>query len=924
EKLLRADAKAHDFMEHPPASVADTAAAFAGSAVPEAFGVYRVVRSLGQGGMGEVWLAERGDGEFDQRVAVKRLTYPTPGLLQRFRQERQILARLEHPNIARLIDGGVGADGTPYLVMEYVEGVPITTFARERALDVPALLRLMLRVCEAVQYAHQNLVVHRDLKPSNIFVTGDGNPKLLDFGIAKVLSTTDVDAPTQTVARLLTPDYAAPEQFSGAPVTTATDVYALGVVLYELLAGRRPFRRDGAHPDAHDPPAPSLALERTTGANAARRRELRGDVDRIALTAIAHSPARRYASAEALAADIRRYLDGRPIAARGDSAWYRLGKFARRNRYALAAAVLVFAVSISATAISLAQARRAQEQAARAEAVRKFLVGVFAQASPDESKGKPITAQELLEKSEPQIDKELAGQPALRADIAALLASLYVDIGNLEPAQTLLKQIIDGSDAARVPPVVRSRALTELAGIERDKHESDAAFAHAREALTLATAADAVDEASEAQHMINQIMVVRGDAKAAEPQLRATLAADLARLGEMNDAVADDYSMLGTSYDEMTRYDESAAAFAKTIEISRALHGSQHNTTARALNDLGLMLLHKGDLAGAERALRETNEIAIQLYGIDTDNTWTTRSNLLRVLELQGRYREALAERQAIFEAEQRLVGEKRPDALAFASNFIGVDHRELGELDASETALRRALALWARIQGSNDEPSSTTPLMNLAITLSLKGRYADAERSIRSALAIQEKHQTSSSQWLNISRGHLGDILRLQHRYAEALTELRTANTAMQSAGGTPNPWLALLGAQLAEAELDAGHAEEAHRIATGVLAAARKSLPQGNVRLGPPLFALARADLAIGDAHEAESLAREAIAIRIVLLPAYDPRLLEAEITLVGALAAEDRSAEAKALLRQIEPALARLATPYAADLRGRVGSI
>ncbi|MGH8173757.1 MAG: serine/threonine-protein kinase, partial [Rhodanobacteraceae bacterium] len=484
EGLLRADERAARFMETPPALVA-AASPERGDGAPTQFGPYRVLRRIGAGGMGEVWLGERSDGEFEQRVAIKQVAYPTPGLLHRFRQERQILARLEHPNIARLIDGGVSADGAPYLVMEYVEGVPITEFVREQALDVSARLRLFLRVCEAVQYAHQNLIVHRDLKPSNIFVTVERVPKLLDFGIAKVLSTTDLDAPTQTIARMLTPDYAAPEQFTGAPVTTASDVYALGVVLYEMLAGSRPQRAERSGEAisvlAPDSPAPSTVVDRTTGADPVSRRSLRGDLDRIALTALAADPARRYQSAEALAADIRSHLDGRPIAARGDSAWYRFSKFVRRNRYALAAAALVFAVCIAATVISLQQARRARAEAERAEAVRKFLVGVFAQASPDESKGKPITAHELLDKSEKQIATDLVGQPALTADVTTLLATLYMDVGDYGQAETLLKRTA-AADEAPVPPEIRARTLTVLANLQSDKRESDSAFENATKA----------------------------------------------------------------------------------------------------------------------------------------------------------------------------------------------------------------------------------------------------------------------------------------------------------------------------------------------------------------------------------------------------------------------------------------------------------
>uniref|UniRef100_UPI0032203AEC serine/threonine-protein kinase n=1 Tax=Rudaea sp. TaxID=2136325 RepID=UPI0032203AEC len=246
ERWLAADATLDTFLETPPSLVAEARAVNGADQAPSHFGPWRVLRSLGAGGMGEVWLAERADGEYEQRAAIKQVAYPTPGLLQRFRQERQILARLEHPYIARLIDGGVDARGAPYFAMEYVEGVTIIAFAR--ALGVRATLELFLEVCAAVRFAHQNLVVHRDLKPSNILVAADGAPKLLDFGIAKVLAATDAgtDSATGTGLRLMTPDYAAPEQFRGEAVTTATDVYALGVVLYELLAGVRPHARAGA------------------------------------------------------------------------------------------------------------------------------------------------------------------------------------------------------------------------------------------------------------------------------------------------------------------------------------------------------------------------------------------------------------------------------------------------------------------------------------------------------------------------------------------------------------------------------------------------------------------------------------------------------------------------------------------------------
>ena len=936
-RLLRADARAAGILDAPPPLMAEAiAAGSAADEAPRTLGPYKVLRSIGAGGMGEVWLAERNDGEFEQRVAIKQLAWPTPGLLQRFRQERQILAHLEHPNIARLLDGGVDAQGAPYLVMEYIEGVPVTDYARTHALDLPARLRLFLQVCDAVQYAHQNLVVHRDLKPSNIFVTADGTPKLLDFGIAKVLATTGDDAATQTMARMLTPDYAAPEQFNGGPITTATDVYALGVVLYEVLAGVRPSRP--ARPDATgssrttEPVPPSAALDRTTGS--ARRRALRGDLDRITLTALAAEPNRRYPSAAALAADIRRYLDGRPIAARGDSAMYRLRKYVRRNRYALATAMFVFAVCITATIVSLrqasranAQAQRAEQQMARADAVHRFLVKVFEQASPDASKGKAITAHDLLDKSEPLIAKELSTQPALRVDVTTLLGHLYDDIGDIAQAKELFTRAVAESADPRVPAEIKAGSLTGLARLENDSRETDAAYAHAEQALAVATSAGSAGlrEASDARHAMNKIRVARGDSRAAEPGLRETLAADLAAFGDSNDPVAEDWQLLGTVLDELSRYDESAEAFRNAIRILRELHGDQSEAVVGANNDLGLMLLHKGDLAGAERALHDTMTTAIVLYGADTDSTWTAHSNYLRVLELQGRFREALAQRLDILDAEQKHPGEARPASLAFATNFIGADHRELGELTEAETFFRRSLALWKQIKGTNDEPSSAAPLGNLGVTLLLAGRYDEAGEALQKAYAIENRHGSPTSQWVNLARGELGNLMRLQHQFADALHELDAAAAAVSAQAGTDrNPWIAQLMAQLGEAALDAGDSARARLAASKALATVRKVVKPDSPRMAAPLFAMARVELADGNAHAAELLLREALAVRDKRLPQHDPRMLELNVGLVRAVAAQGRIDEARAMGAPLEKILNASTSPYASDLRARLADL
>jgi serine/threonine-protein kinase len=643
ERLLRADRRASRFLERPPAAAARVIGEVA-DATPARFGPWRVLKRIGAGGMGEVWLAERSDGDFEQRVAIKQLAYPTPGLLQRFRQERQILARLEHPNIARLIDGGVAADGAPYLAMEYVEGVPITEFARSRALDVPAVLRLMLRVCEAVQYAHQNLVVHRDLKPSNIFVTADGSPKLLDFGIAKVLSTTDIDAPTQTVARLLTPDYAAPEQFTGAPVTTATDVYALGVVLYELLARQRPAR--GHPPGNAEPPPPSVAVDRATHGTAARRRELRGDLDRIALTALASDPLRRYASAEALASDIRRYLDGRPIAARGDRLGYRLVKFARRHRYALAAAMVVFAIFVAATLISLRQAREARAQAQRAEAVQAFLADIFRANSSSQDNpvaARETTARDLLDIGSKKIGTSMDMAPEAKLGVLKLMSDMYDDLAMDDEAVRLRRQAVAvarelyGNDSEQV--------ATELIQLAGSLHASSTVGERDK---MLAEAEAVLDRRNDTTSLVRAALLRKQTEQLGSTDQPRSL--DYARravavyslhgeTGELAEAL---YAQ-GLAEENSGLYRDAAHSFTRAVEVSREADGETNPALPRFYAYLGEADFRLLDIAGAEAAQRRALATAIAVNGPDHVDAIQTKMRLGRLLFDTGRTREGLA-----------------------------------------------------------------------------------------------------------------------------------------------------------------------------------------------------------------------------------------------------------------------------------------
>jgi eukaryotic-like serine/threonine-protein kinase len=415
ERLLEQHDASAGFLEQSVWDLVDTADAKWEHVL---IGPYRVVRQLGHGGMGTVFLASREDAEFEQRVAIKLVRRGAGGesLLQRFRQERQILAALEHPNIARLLDGGTTSGGVPYLVMEYVEGTPIDDYCREHNLPIDERLRLFLQLCDAVQYAHRGLVIHRDIKPANVLVTADGIPKLLDFGIAK-LTSAQTDA---TVTRLMTPDYASPEQLAGKLVTTATDVYSLGLLLFELLAGKRPFENIVRTGDTEPPRASSVS----------GLRALRGDLDRILLVALDPDPNRRYASVDKFADDVRRHLDGHPVSARGASLGYRTAKFVRRNKLFVAAAAVTVIVAIVAFLAVLQQKRIAER---RFEQVRSLAHAVVFDLHDAIAKLPGSTsARSLLVRHALGYLDALAAESARNTPLQMELAGAYERVGDVQ------------------------------------------------------------------------------------------------------------------------------------------------------------------------------------------------------------------------------------------------------------------------------------------------------------------------------------------------------------------------------------------------------------------------------------------------------------------------------------------------------------
>ncbi|MEP7043100.1 MAG: protein kinase, partial [Dokdonella sp.] len=777
--LLRRDAlagdSATDALQAPARLAADWAedpeggaAAIAGRRV----GPWRVLRELGRGGMGVVYYAERADDQAEQRAALKliRADGDARDLRRRFLRERQILARLEHPHIARLLDGGIDATGNPYFAMEFVDGAPLLAHVATHRCDVAERLRLFLEICAALQFAHRQLVVHRDIKPSNVLVARDGSVKLLDFGIATLVDgATSVE--TQTQLHPLTPAYASPEQLRGEAVTTATDIYALGAVLHELLTGVCAYRTaEGASGEARlrameDPSGafPSVAVRSTPTLQAAAQkrpptveaipeRVLRGDLDLITSTALRAEAQRRYATVDALADDIRRFLEGRPISARADTTRYRFGKFVARHRSGVALAAVFVIALITALVIALEQADHAREQARqaraaaalarqqteRAEGVRRFLVGVFEQATPDANQGKPLSAHQLLEKGEQQLAKS-TGQPALQADAAALIAVLYQQIGDFARADALLKRALADASDARVPDDVKARVLVGIALGEDDAGNCDDALAHGRQGIALLKPDDpgSAETQAKAHDLIAHCLIGNGEMAAAESMLDDALRQDAAALGPHNEIVGEEWILLGSVLAGNARFAEAEAAFHNGIDIWRSTYGDDSNHVAHALNELSNALSDKGDLAGAENALRQSLQIRMDSVGPDHRDTLVVQTNLLGIIEAEGRFAEGVVERLKLRERGSA-GGQLHPQDLASSYLNVGKDYRELGLFDKAATELRAGIEVVDTYSNGKPNQQRVSQQRTLGVTQMLAGQYQAAEESLRQALAGQ------------------------------------------------------------------------------------------------------------------------------------------------------------------------------------------
>jgi eukaryotic-like serine/threonine-protein kinase len=740
-------------------------------------GPYRLLREIGHGGMGTVYLAERADQQYQRLVAVKLLRGWSAGnerAVRRFLEERQILAALDHPDIARLFDGGVTPDRLPWFAMEYVEGVPLDRYCDERGLPIEERLELFCRVCAAVQFAHRNLVVHRDLKPANILVTAQGGVRLLDFGIAKLLSGDGAGGSaslTITGERLMTPLYASPEQVRGDPISTASDIYSLGVLLYELLTGVDPYRLATREPHevAHaileqEPERPSAAVLRTGQAGeygAARglppaklARRLRGDLDTIVLTTMQKDPGHRYGTADQLEADVRRHLAGLPLLARPESRLARAQKFVRRHRVGVGVTAVVALLVVAFAGVTAIQSLRIRTQAGRitverdrAEQVSRFLAGLFQTSDPYAGAGGGLTARQILDSGAARIDRELAGQPQTRAQMLLEMGRAYFGLG------------------------VRDRARR---------------FAETSLAIQRRTSPDGQSEISQTLDFLGLVLLEQGELEGAERVYREALALRRQHLGPDRE-MARTLNGLAAVLRAGGRFRDADSVSREAVTIDEAQSEGHRLNLAESLEGQAHAVRERGDFNAAERLYGRVLELRRQELPEEHPEVASSVLNLATALSDAGQTAGADSLFRSGLAVKRRLLGVDHPDVAVDEAHYARLLHRR-GNDSAATTLYRHALSI-ARRQLPGVHPLTATTLLGLGELWLDQGKAARAEPLLREAYAIRRTGLPPGHPYIAEAEQAMGAVIMAQRRYVEAERYLRPSFKALQAAYGDADP---------------------------------------------------------------------------------------------------------------------------------------
>jgi serine/threonine protein kinase/lipopolysaccharide biosynthesis regulator YciM len=802
--MLAHDGRGASLLDRDVAQVADR---IIGGGVPaaladQAFGPYRLVRPLGEGGMGVVYLARRDDLGSFAAIKILRDAWISPARRERFVSEQRILAQLNHPSIARIYDANTLPDGTPWFAMEYVEGVPLTDYYRSRPSSATDL-RLFRTVCEAVQCAHRHLVIHRDLKPSNILVTPDGSVKLLDFGISKQLDAlTSVTDPTVTGLRLMTPAYAAPEQIRAGVTGIHTDVYALGVILYELLAARPPFDFSGRTPAEAErvvlevePRRPSLAAQERVDRSVDASRDQWADLDVLCLTAMHKHPERRYGSVEALIRDVDHYVHDEPLEARPDSLRYRTGKFAKRNWQSLSASAAILIVLVTLVlfyTVRLATARNAAvAEAVRTERIQRFMLNLFGGGEEkDAGPAEDLRVLTLLDRGLAQA-RSLDREPLVQAELYQTLGGLYQKLGKFDQANTLLESSLAtrrsllGSDSADVV-----RGLVALASLRSNQAHFDQAEVFAREALATAKAKlRATDPLlATATSALGAILEQRGAYADAIGVLETAVQLQSAPNADQTELAATLFELASTHF-YAGHWDLAESITQRALTIHRQRLGERHPAVAEDLINLAAIQHERGHYAEAEGFYRRALEINRLWYGTDNYHTASTLIGLGRALEFEDKFQDAEDALQQALTIQEHVFGPVHP-LVASALNDLGNVAMKSGRPEQAEPYFRRIGEIYRSVYGDKHYLVGLAA-SNLAGVYMARQDYATAERMYREAVARFTEAQSPEHLNTGIARIKLGRSLLRQGRYAEAEREARAGYQIVAKQAAPTVSWL-------------------------------------------------------------------------------------------------------------------------------------
>ena len=807
--LLDADANPDSLLNHGVSHVASTVMGEGPTALPpHQFGSWRVTDVLGEGGMGVVYLAERDDLGSRAAVKILRDAWLSPARRERFAAEQKTLAQLEHASIARLYDSGTLTDGTPWFVMEYVEGTAITDYCKSNRCGLQERLRLFRQICDAVQYAHGNLVVHRDLKPSNILVRPDGSVKLLDFGISKQLDTIDSSAEqTRTALRMMTPAYASPEQMRGGPVGTHTDVYSLGVVLYELIVGRLPFDLTGKSPSEAERIVLSREPERPSAA--ARRMSLVGGVDHVAAIgkgqwadldvliarAMHKEPARRYRTVSDLSRDIDHFLRKEPLEARGDSTRYRVGKFAGRHRRAILAAAVSFVTVVALVVyytVRLTSARNiALAETARAERLQGFTLNLLQGGDEEVGPADSLRVVTLVDRGV-QEAQALDREPVTQAQVYETLGSIYEKLGRFARADTLLRLAhsqrirLFGADAPEV-----AQSLVALGRLRVAQAEYDSAEALVSRGLSMLKRQLPGDhpQIRKATAALGRVLYDRGDYDKAIGVFEETVRLESVE-GPPTKELSIALSELANTQFYAGNYAVSDTLNRRALAMDRRLYGDKHPHVADDLMNLGAIQFEFGNFAEAERFDREALVITRSWYGNTHPETASNLTLLGRALVSQKKLDEAASVLKEAVEIQERVYGPVHP-RVASALNELGRVAQQQGDLDEAEKDFRRVFEIYRKVH-SDRHYTIGVALSNLAGVYKDRKRLDEAERLFADVFRRYKNELAPDHQLVGIAKVRYGEILLDGRKFALAQREFRSAGEILKKQSSPPPLWVA------------------------------------------------------------------------------------------------------------------------------------